>query len=218
MSLKGMVFPLVAIGASAGGLESFSELIERIPIDTGMAYVFVQHLDPRHVSHLAEILSKRAILPVEAVRDGLKINPDHLYVIVPNTTLIIGGDVLHSRSRDPAERPHRPVDTLFHSLAEQRGPNVIGIILSGVGSDGAKGIQAIKRAGGVTFAQSESSARFSGMPNAAIQTGCVDFILIPVEIAQELTHISQRLKRLAANNIHPGGRCASTTIENQPEN
>ena len=105
-----------------------------------MAYIFVQHLDPSHASLLVEILSKRAGFPVEEAREGVKILPDHLYVIAPNTTLTIGGDVLHLRNRDPAERPHHPVDTLFHSLAEQRGPNAIGIILSGNGSDGAKGI------------------------------------------------------------------------------
>jgi two-component system CheB/CheR fusion protein len=190
-SKKRMPFTIVGIGASAGGLESFSELIARIPAGTGMAYVFVQHLDPRHGSLLVEILSKRAGFPVEEAREGVKILSDRLYVIAPNTTLTIGGDVLHLRSRDPAERPHRPVDVLFHSLAQQRGSNAIGIILSGSGSDGAKGIQAIKQAGGITFAQDESSALFFGMPSCAIKIGCVDFILDPKEIAQELIRISR---------------------------
>jgi two-component system, chemotaxis family, CheB/CheR fusion protein len=186
-----MSFTIVGIGASAGGLEAFSELIARIPAGTGMAYVFVQHLNPRHGSLLVEILAKRAGFPVEEAREGVKILSDRLYVIAPNTTLTIGGDVLHLRSRDPAERPHRPVDVLFHSLAQQRGSNAIGIILSGSGSDGAKGIQAIKQAGGITFAQDESSALFFGMPSCAIKTGCVDFIQIPKEIAQELIRISR---------------------------
>ena len=190
-----MSFRIVGIGASAGGLESLSELIARLPASTGMAYIFVQHLDPRHSSNLVSILSKRATLPVEEVLEGMKVRPDHLYVIAPNTTLTMGGYVLHLRSRDPSERPHHPVDTLFHSLAEQRGSNVIGIILSGSGSDGASGIQAIKQAGGITFAQDESSALFFGMPRSAIQTGCVDLILIPEEIARELMRIGQRLKR-----------------------
>ena len=190
-SKKRMSFTIVGIGASAGGLESFSELIARIPAGTGMAYVFVQHLNPRHGSLLVEILSKRAGFSVEEAREGVKILSDRLYVIAPNTTLTIGGDVLHLRSRDPAERPHRPVDVLFHSLAQQRGSNAIGIILSGSGSDGAKGIQAIKQAGGITFAQDESSALFFGMPSCAIKTGCVDFILAPKEIAQELIRISR---------------------------
>jgi two-component system CheB/CheR fusion protein len=116
-------------------------------------------------------------------------------VIIPNITLTINSHGLHLRSRDPAERPHRPVDTLFLSLAEERGPNVIGVILSGSGSDGAKGIQSIKEAGGITFAEEENSAPFFGMPSSAIQTGCVDFILNPCDIAQGLIDIS-RLYRL----------------------
>jgi two-component system CheB/CheR fusion protein len=187
-----MHVPIVGIGASAGGLESISELIAAIPANMGMAYVYVQHLAPRRASHLAKILSKKTALPVEEARDGVKISPDHLYVIVPNTTLTISEDVLHLRDRDPAERPHRPVDILFLSLAVNRRPNVIGVILSGSGSDGAKGIQSIKEAGGITFAEEENSASFFGMPSSAIQTGCVDFILAPCDIAQGLIGISQR--------------------------
>jgi two-component system CheB/CheR fusion protein len=186
-----MSFPIVGIGASAGGLESFSALLAGIPASTGMAYVFVQHLDPAHGSRLAKILSNRTALPVEEAREG-EIFPDHLYVTIPNTTLTITSHVLHLRSRDPAERPHRPIDILFLSLAEKRGPNVIGVILSGSGSDGAKGIQAIKEVGGITFAEEESSANFFGMPSSAIQTGCVDFILAPSNIAEKLVGISRR--------------------------
>jgi two-component system CheB/CheR fusion protein len=158
-----------------------------------MAYVFVQHLDPGHASHLAKILSNRAALPVEEAREG-EIFPDHLYVIIPNITLTITRHGLHLRSRDLAERPHRPIDVLFLSLAEERGPNVIGVILSGSGSDGAKGIQAIKETGGITFAEEENSASFFGMPSSAIQTGCVDFILNPCEIAQGLRGISRKYR------------------------
>src|SRR5580692_6776796 len=139
-----MYFPIVGIGASAGGLESISALLAGIPASTGMAYVFVQHLDPGHASHLAKILSNWVALPVEEAREG-EIFPDHLYVIIPNITLTITSHGLHLRSRDPAAKPHRPVDTLFLSLAEERGPNVIGVILSGCGSDGVKCVQAIKR-------------------------------------------------------------------------
>jgi two-component system, chemotaxis family, CheB/CheR fusion protein len=186
-----MSFPIVGIGASAGGLESISALLAGIPASTGMAYVFVQHLDPAHDSHLAKILSNRTALPVEEAREG-EIFPDHLYVIIPNSTLTITSRVLHLRSGDPAERPHRPIDILFLSLAEKSGPNVIGVILSGSGSDGAKGIQAIKEAGGITFAEGKNSASFFGMPSSAIQTGCVDFILNPSDIAQGLIGISRR--------------------------
>jgi two-component system, chemotaxis family, CheB/CheR fusion protein len=113
-------------------------------------------------------------------------------VIIPDTTLTITGHVLHLRSRDPAEKPHRPVDTLFLSLAEKRRPNVIGVILSGSGSDGAKGIPAIKKSGGITFAEGQNSASFFGMPSSAIQTGCVDFILNPSDIAKGLISISSQ--------------------------
>jgi hypothetical protein len=189
---KSMSFPIVGIGASAGGLVSISALLAVIPASTGMAYVFVQHLDPAHGSHLAKILSNRTALLVEEAREG-KIFPNHLYVNIPNKTLTITSDVLHLRSRDPAERPHRPVDILFLSLAKKRGSNAIGVILSGSGSDGAKGIQAIKKAGGITFAEGENSASFFGMPSSAIQTGCVDFILNPRDIAQGLVSISQQV-------------------------
>jgi two-component system, chemotaxis family, CheB/CheR fusion protein len=196
---KVMSFPIVAIGASAGGLESISALLTGIPANTGMAYLFVQHLDPGHVSHLTKILSKRAALPVEEAREG-EIFPDHLYVIIPNSTLTITSHVLHLMSRDPGQRPHRPVDILFLSLAESREPNVIGVILSGSGSDGAKGIQAIKEAGGITFAEEENSASFFGMPSSAIQTGCVDYILNPLDIAQGLIGISRQYRLQKAQN------------------
>jgi two-component system CheB/CheR fusion protein len=188
-----MSFPIVGIGASAGGLESISALLAGIPANSGMAYVFVQHLDPAHGSHLTKILSKRAALPVEEAREG-EIFADHLYVIIPNITLTISSDVLHLRSRDPAERPHRPIDNLFLSLAENRRLSVIGVILSGCGSDGAKGTKAIKEAGGITFAEGKESASFFGMPSSAIQTGCVDFILNPCDIARGLIGISRQYR------------------------
>jgi two-component system CheB/CheR fusion protein len=139
-----MSFPIVGIGASAGGLESIFELLAGIPVSTGMAYVFVQHLDPAHGSRLAKILSKRTALPVEEVREG-EIFPDHLYVIIPNATLTITSRVLHLRSRDPAERPHRPIDIFFLSLAEKKGSNVIGVILSGAGPTEQKVYKQSKR-------------------------------------------------------------------------
>jgi two-component system CheB/CheR fusion protein len=130
---RAMFVPIVGIGASAGGLESIFELIAGIPASTGMAFVFVQHLDPRHGSQLAKILFKRTAFPVEEAREGLKIFPDHLYVIIPDTTLTITDDVLHLRSRNPAERPHRPVDSLFLSLAQKRRPMSLELSSLGVG-------------------------------------------------------------------------------------
>jgi two-component system, chemotaxis family, CheB/CheR fusion protein len=181
-------FPVAGIGASAGGLEAFSELLANLPANTGMAFLLVQHLDPTHGSFLVEILAKQTRMPVEEAREGIEVQPDHVYVLPPNSTLTLGGDRLHLATRETIEQRRSPVDILFDSLAD-RGPNAIGIILSGTGSDGAKGVQILKDAGGIIFAQEESSARFSGMPNSAIQTGCADFILSPRLIALELVRM-----------------------------
>src|SRR5258708_14634830 len=112
-------FPVVGMGASAGGLEAVSELIAELPATTGMAYLLVQHLDPLHESFLTEILAKKTAIEVETAKDGATMKPDHLYVIPPNATMIVADGVLRLRSREVGERPHRPVNILFRSLAEQ---------------------------------------------------------------------------------------------------
>jgi len=158
-----MSFPVVGVGASAGGLQAFSELLAHLPANTGMAFLLVQHLDPTHSSFLVEILSKKTRMPIEQAREGVQILPDHVYVLPPNKTLTLVGDLLHLTSSETMEQRRNSVDILFDSLAE-RSLNAIGVILSGSGSDGAKGVQTLKEAGGIIFAQEESSARFSGMP------------------------------------------------------
>jgi two-component system, chemotaxis family, CheB/CheR fusion protein len=185
-----MSFPVVGIGASAGGLEAFSELLANLPTNTGMAFLLVQHLDPTHSSFLVEILSKQTRMPIEEAREGVEIRPDHVYVLPPNNTLTLAGNLLHLSSRETIEQRRSPVDILFDSLAD-RGISAIGVILSGSGTDGAKGAQTLKEAGGIIFAQEESSARFSGMPKSAIQTGCVDFVLSPNMIARELVRMGR---------------------------
>ena len=176
------------MAASAGGLEAVSELLAALPARAGVAYVVVQHLDPGHESLLTEILAKRTSLPVVQAYDGVAAEPDHVYVIAPNTTLLVAGDRIRVKRR--ASGVHHPADILFTSLAEERGDSAIGVVLSGGDSDGALGIQAIKQAGGITFAQEPTSARFPGMPRSAIGTGCVDFVLRPQEIARELARLS----------------------------
>jgi two-component system CheB/CheR fusion protein len=185
-----MSFPVVGIGASAGGLEAFSELLAHLPTNTGMAFLLAQHLDPTHTSFLVEILSKQTEMPIEAAREGVEVLPDHVYVLPPNNTLTLAGNLLHLTSRETIEQRRIPVDILFDSLAE-RGPNAIGVILSGSGSDGAKGAETLKEAGGIIFAQDENSARFSGMPKSAVQTGCVDFVLSAPMIARELVRMGR---------------------------
>lgn len=181
-------FPIVGIGASAGGLEAVSELLRHIPAKTGLAFVLVQHLDPTHRSNLSEILSHAAHIPVEEVREGTVVEPDHAYVIPPNTAMYIQGGKLHLAPRQP-QVPNLPVDQFLWSLAADRQHQSIGVILSGTASDGVEGCRAIKEAGGITFAQTEASARYSGMPQSAVGAGLVDFVLSPPEIAEKLVQI-----------------------------
>ena len=184
-------FPLVGIGASAGGLEAITELLSNMTANSGMALLVVQHLDPDHPSMLAEILARRTTMPVIEVAENQLIEKNHVYVIPPNTSMRVTQGRLTLKSRESMPGIPMPVDDLFYSLAEDQGANAIGVSLSGSGSDGALGMQAIKCEGGITFAQDDASAKFNSMPRAAITLGCVDFILPPKEIADELVRIGQ---------------------------
>ncbi len=184
-------FPVVGIGASAGGLEAVSELIAQLPAATGMAYLLVQHLDPRHQSFLTEILAKKAVIAVETAADGTTVKPDHLYVIPPNRTLTVADGVLRLHPRETGERSHMPINTLFRSLAEQYAHRAVAVVLSGTNTDGAQGLEEIKTAGGITMAQEPASAKFDGMPRSAIATGCVDFVMPPKELGKEMLRIGR---------------------------
>lgn len=182
-------FYIVGIGASAGGYEACSQLLSNIPIDTGMAYVIVQHLHPDHHSALSELFGRTSKLPVTEIKDGAVVEPNHVYVIPPNTEL----DIFHGELRLSARGavvPHLPIDRFLSSLAAEMGARAIGIILSGTASDGVMGLRAIKSEGGITFSQDEASAKYNGMPHSAIVSGCVDYILPPEKIAQELIYIA----------------------------
>ncbi len=175
---------VVGFGASAGGLEAFTDVLHKLPLDLGMALVFVQHLDPQHDSILTDLLSRSTAMPVHRVTDGMKLQPNQVYVIPPNTNLVVRDDALHLEAR-PAG-PHMPVDYFLRSLADVYRGRAIGVVLSGSASDGALGLTAVKAAGGITFAQAPESARYDGMPRSAINSGCVDFVLPPEGIAREL--------------------------------
>ena len=183
-------FPIVGIGASAGGLDAFTEVLRALPRDLGMAYVFVQHLDPKHVSILTEILSRETKLPVREAVDGARVVPNHIYVIPSNTNLTVSKGILGIAPRRVNHGQHMSVDTFFRSLAEDHGSRSIGVILSGNASDGVLGLGAIKAAGGITFAQEPQTAKFDGMPRSAIASGCVDFIRPPLGIVEELVRIA----------------------------
>ncbi len=180
---------VVAMGASAGGLEAFRQLLSHLPTDTGMAFVLIQHLDPHHESRLTDLLSKATAMPVLEVNEGMAIGPNHVYVIPPNASMTLAQGVLRLSPRTQSGHPNMPIDEFFRSLAEDRQSRAIGVILSGTGSDGSLGLQEIKAAGGITFAQDEKSAKFTGMPLSAINCGSVDFILPPEQIAGELARI-----------------------------
>ena len=179
---------VVAVASSAGDLEAVSELLSALPAECRAAFVIVQHLDSGSERLLFETLSQRTILPVIRAQDGLVPEQRHVYVMTANTTLTMTGGRL--RVTPKAGGLHHPGDILFASLAEERADSAIGVVLSGEGSDGAFGIQAIKQRGGATLAQYPGSARFPSMPINAIETGCVRFVLRPNEIARELLRLN----------------------------
>jgi two-component system CheB/CheR fusion protein len=185
--------PIVGVGASAGGLEAFSELLSHLPDDTGMAFVLIQHLDPKHDSHLTELLSKESKMRVSEVTGDTRVEANHVYVIPPRCNLGISSGILRTPPR-PASGCNMPVDAFLRELAADRGSHTLGVILSGTASDGTLGLQAIKAAGGITFAQDAQTAKFGGMPKSAIAAGVVDYILSPAGIAQQLVAFAHRAK------------------------
>ncbi len=182
-------FFVVGVGASAGGFEAFAQLLERVPADTGMAFVFVQHLDPTHKSSLTALLSRSTHLEVTEIRQHTRLAPNHVYVIPPNAALAVSRGVLQLSPRKKVDH-YLPIDHFFRSLAQDQGNLAVGVILSGNGHDGAAGLKEIKAAGGITFSQELKSCKFSGMPESALATGCVDCVLAPVEIARELERVA----------------------------
>ncbi len=177
---------VVGVGASAGGLEALDRFFGAVPPDTPFAFIVVQHLSPDHKSLMADILGKRTRLPVAEAHDRQRILPTHVYLVPPRSNLYVEGDRLRFRERAAAHTLNLPVDILFRSLAEQYGEQAIGVVLSGTGSDGRIGIQAIKSAGGFVLAQDPATARFDGMPLSAVATGLVDAVMAPEEMPGEL--------------------------------
>ena len=171
-------FPIVGVGASAGGLEAFTQLLAHIPEDSGMAFVFIQHLDPNHASLLDESLARATRLKVVRAEDGMPVKPDEVYVIPPDADLGIAAGRLTLQPRQRQDRgSHLPIDAFFRCLAAEHHSRAIGVVLSGTASDGTEGLRAIKAEDGITFAQDPRSAKFGGMPDSALQAGVVDHCL-----------------------------------------
>jgi two-component system CheB/CheR fusion protein len=187
---------VVGIGASAGGLAAFRSFFDNMPVDSGMAFVLVQHLDPDHKSLLVGLLRPHTDMQVAEAQDGMALVPDQIHVIPPNATLTLEGDVLRVSTPVPAREYRRPIDTFFASLAESQEDCAVGIILSGVGSDGSLAIKANKEYGGFTLAQAEfDETAMTGMPSSAAATGLVDRVAsvesLPTNLLEHQAHLAK---------------------------
>ncbi len=188
---------VVGVGASAGGLEAFSAILESLPADTGMSFVFVSHLDPKHESILTSLLARVTPMPVLEAKHGMILERDHVYVIPRNARMTMDKCVLSLSRRLRAPAENLPIDHFMKSLARDRKHRAIGVILSGTASDGTIGLTAIKREGGITIAQDPDTARYDGMPRSAIKAKVADFVLPPNEIATMLAQIARSPESIA---------------------
>src|ERR1700730_13781538 len=198
--------PVVAIGASAGGLEALTAILRALPTDIALAFILIQHLDPKRRSILPELLSKATKIPVLEAIDAMKIESNRVYVMPSNVDISITDGHFGLTPRVADRKQHLPIDIFMRSLAEVRKSQAIGVILSGTASDGTAGVEAIGAEGGVTFAQAPEPAKFDGMPRSAIESGCIDYVLSPEKIAAELSWMS----------THPNLRRKSTNSREEP--
>ena len=167
-TISANLFPVVGVGASAGGLDAFKRLVRAIPEDSGVAYILVQHLEPTHESLLVDILQKATKIPVREITNNIHVEPNNIYIIPSNRLLTANDGKLELSPRPPKNERNMPIDVFFTSLAEVHQAHAIGVVLSGTATDGTLGLKAIKDHGGVTFAQELGSAAFDGMPQSAI--------------------------------------------------
>ncbi len=185
-------FPIVGIGASAGGLEALEIFLANVPVDSGMAFVIVQHLDPTHKGMLVELLQRGTPMQVFQIEDRMRVKANCVYVIPPNKDLSILHGVLHLLAPLAPRGLRLPIDSFFRALAEDQQEHSIGVILSGMGSDGTLGLRAIKEEGGRVFVQSPDTAKFDGMPHSAIDVGLADMIApvneLPASISALMHH------------------------------
>lgn len=181
-------FPVVGIGASAGGLEALKSFFKAMPPDVGIAFVLIQHLDPTHESMMADLIGKHTQMPATQISDGIQVAPNSIFLIPPNHDLIIEGEKLILLTPDAPRGLRMPINRFFRSLAENRREKAICIIMSGTGSDGTLGLRAVKEHGGLVMAQEPSTAQYDGMPCSAIDTGLVDFILPVANMPGALTN------------------------------
>ena len=197
----GRSFPIVGIGASAGGLEALERFLRHLPDKSGLGFVVVQHLDPTHKGMLVELLSRATPMKVLQVKDRLPVQPDCVYVIPPNQDLSILHGVLHLLAPAAPRGLRLPIDFFLRSLAADLGPRAVGVILSGMGSDGTLGLAAIKEKGGAVFVQTPASAKFDAMPRSAIDAGLADVVAPAEELAGKLTAYLARAPRVTSPDL-----------------
>ncbi len=186
---EGHAVPAVGIGASAGGLAVIEQFLAQIPADSGLAYVVVQHLDPTHKAMLVELLQRSTVMRVVEAAEAMRLEPNAVYVIPPNRDLTLAAGVLHLAAPVQPRGLRLPIDLLFASLARDQGERAIGVVLSGMGSDGTLGLQAIKSQGGLTLAQAPESAQFDSMPKSAIAAGCVDIVGLAADLPRHILRV-----------------------------
>ncbi len=215
-------FPIVGLGASAGGLGALREFFEALPAHTSMAFVVIVHLAPDHESNLASLLQKSTNMPVTEVTSATPIEPDHVYMIAPSLELTMVDDYLRVAPRQPDDGRRAAIDLFFRTLAEVHRGRAIGIVLSGAGSDGSAGLSRVKEMGGITLAQDPAQAEYDSMPRSAIATGMVDFVLTAAEMPQRLMDLWLTAKEIqlpvvenderedAISNEWRSGRCAKS--------
>ncbi|MEM6329039.1 MAG: chemotaxis protein CheB, partial [Planctomycetota bacterium] len=177
---------VVGVGASAGGLEALERLFDGVEPDSGMAYVVVQHLSPDFKSLMDELLARHTRMPIFKATDGVRVEPNTIYLMPPKTEMIISGGRLLLKDKEPSNGLSLPIDRFFRSLAQEAGEAAVAVVLSGTGTDGSRGVREVSECGGLVIAQSVETAQFDGMPQSAIDTDCVDYVLPPDLIGDAL--------------------------------
>src|SRR5687768_4543552 len=207
---------IVAIGASAGGLEAIHELFDHTPVDTNLSFVIVQHLSPDYKSLMPELLAEHTSMEIFLAEDGMLLREYCIYLIPSKKIMTISNRTLQLTEKVPSHLPNTAIDIFFTSLAQEQGKCAIGIVLSGTGTDGTKGIEAIKNAGGIVIVQDPVTAKFDGMPNSAIVSGYSDLILppelMPEEIFKFVKH-GRLLKYFEGNNIDEEETCLGEILQ-----
>jgi two-component system CheB/CheR fusion protein len=190
-------FPIVGIGASAGGLEALEAFMAHMPPETGMAFLIIQHLSPRHKSLMVEILQRATPMKVVQIEDGIRMEPNRVYLNPPEKEVALLNYIFQLTDLASGEGFRLPIDYFFRTLAEDMREKAVGVILSGTGSDGSQGLRAIKENGGLAVAQEEKQAKYAGIPQSAIETDLVDLVLpvekMPEELSRYVKHPYMRI-------------------------